>query len=73
MVGDVVEIAVGDILPADGVLCTKDELRIDESSLTGESDQVSKDMEARCAAQRTRVLTSSACCCTWAHFVWSGA
>ena len=47
VVGDVVEIAVGDILPADGVPCSGDELRIDESSLTGESDQISKDREVR--------------------------
>lgn len=32
----------GDLLPADGVLIQGNDLKIDESSLTGESDQVKK-------------------------------
>lgn len=35
----------GDLLPADGVLIQGNDLKIDESSLTGESDHVKKSME----------------------------
>lgn len=32
----------GDLLPADGVVVASHDLKIDESSLTGESDQIKK-------------------------------
>lgn len=32
----------GDLLPADGVLIQSNDLKVDESSLTGESDHVKK-------------------------------
>ncbi|KAF8372116.1 mca-3 [Pristionchus pacificus] len=35
----------GDLLPADGVLIQSNDLKIDESSLTGESDQIKKSPE----------------------------
>lgn len=35
----------GDLLPADGVLIQGNDLKIDESSLTGESDQVRKSAD----------------------------
>lgn len=35
----------GDLLPADGVLIQGNDLKIDESSLTGESDHVKKSLE----------------------------
>lgn len=35
----------GDLLPADGVLIQGNDLKIDESSLTGESDHVKKSQE----------------------------
>jgi P-type E1-E2 ATPase len=35
----------GDIVPADGLILSSHDLRIDESSLTGESDHVKKDAE----------------------------
>lgn len=41
MVGDVLQIAIGDIIPVDGLL-TKGLVMIDESSMTGESDLVKK-------------------------------
>ncbi|TWW61924.1 Plasma membrane calcium-transporting ATPase 2 [Takifugu flavidus] len=41
-VGDIAQIKYGDLLPADGVLIQGNDLKIDESSLTGESDQVKK-------------------------------
>lgn len=35
----------GDLLPADGVLIQGNDLKIDESSLTGESDHVKKSVD----------------------------
>lgn len=37
--------ALGDLLPADGILIQGNDLKIDESSLTGESDHVKKSLE----------------------------
>lgn len=45
VVGDVIRIKYGDLVPADGVLFQGDDLKIDESSLTGESDHVKKTAE----------------------------
>lgn len=39
---DDTQIKYGDLLPADGVLIQSNDLKIDESSLTGESDHVKK-------------------------------
>ena len=39
-------IIAGDMLPADGVLIQSNDLKIDESSLTGESDQIRKSPES---------------------------
>ncbi|XP_045547933.1 plasma membrane calcium-transporting ATPase 2 isoform X6 [Salmo salar] len=45
VVGDIAQIKYGDLLPADGVLIQGNDLKIDESSLTGESDHVKKDTD----------------------------
>lgn len=37
--------ALGDLLPADGILIQGNDLKIDESSLTGESDHVKKTLD----------------------------
>lgn len=42
VVGDVCQIKYGDLLPADGVLIQGSDLKVNESSLTGESDHVKK-------------------------------
>lgn len=42
VVGDIAQIKYGDLLPADGILIQGNDLKIDESSLTGESDHVKK-------------------------------
>ncbi|KAL1460917.1 hypothetical protein WDU94_012853 [Cyamophila willieti] len=42
VVGDIYQIKYGDVLHADGILIQSNELSIDESSLTGESDHVKK-------------------------------
>ncbi|AWP07893.1 putative plasma membrane calcium-transporting ATPase 1-like [Scophthalmus maximus] len=44
VVGDIAQIKYGDLLPADGVLIQGNDLKIDESSLTGESDHVKKSV-----------------------------
>uniref|UniRef100_A0A668AVJ5 Calcium-transporting ATPase n=1 Tax=Myripristis murdjan TaxID=586833 RepID=A0A668AVJ5_9TELE len=45
VVGDIAQVKYGDLLPADGVLIQGNDLKIDESSLTGESDHVKKTEE----------------------------
>uniref|UniRef100_A0AAR2LDI1 Calcium-transporting ATPase n=1 Tax=Pygocentrus nattereri TaxID=42514 RepID=A0AAR2LDI1_PYGNA len=45
VVGDIAQIKYGDLLPADGILIQGNDLKIDESSLTGESDHVKKTQE----------------------------
>lgn len=42
VVGDICQIKYGDLLPTDGILIQSNDLKIDESSLTGESDHVKK-------------------------------
>ncbi|XP_064094665.1 plasma membrane calcium-transporting ATPase 2-like isoform X5 [Macrobrachium nipponense] len=46
VVGDVCQIKYGDMLPADGILILGSDLKVDESSLTGESDHVDKLSDA---------------------------
>ncbi|XP_039617729.1 plasma membrane calcium-transporting ATPase 1a isoform X2 [Polypterus senegalus] len=45
VVGDIAQVKYGDLLPADGVLIQGNDLKIDESSLTGESDHVKKTLD----------------------------
>uniref|UniRef100_A0A8C3FYY7 Calcium-transporting ATPase n=1 Tax=Cyclopterus lumpus TaxID=8103 RepID=A0A8C3FYY7_CYCLU len=45
VVGDVAQVKYGDLLPTDGVLIQGNDLKIDESSLTGESDLVKKTQQ----------------------------
>ncbi|XP_077070560.1 plasma membrane calcium-transporting ATPase 3b isoform X7 [Siphateles boraxobius] len=45
VVGDMAQVKYGDLLPADGVLIQANDLKIDESSLTGESDHVRKSAD----------------------------
>uniref|UniRef100_A0A8R1I4W9 Calcium-transporting ATPase n=1 Tax=Caenorhabditis japonica TaxID=281687 RepID=A0A8R1I4W9_CAEJA len=42
VVGDIARVKYGDLLPADGILIQSNDLKIDESSLTGESDLIRK-------------------------------
>ncbi|XP_054941219.1 plasma membrane calcium-transporting ATPase 1 isoform X4 [Physeter macrocephalus] len=44
-VGDIAQVKYGDLLPADGILIQGNDLKIDESSLTGESDHVKKSLD----------------------------
>uniref|UniRef100_A0A8C1RZC9 Calcium-transporting ATPase n=1 Tax=Cyprinus carpio TaxID=7962 RepID=A0A8C1RZC9_CYPCA len=45
LTGDIAQVKYGDLLPADGVLIQGNDLKIDESSLTGESDHVRKSAD----------------------------
>ncbi|XP_059099644.1 plasma membrane calcium-transporting ATPase 2-like isoform X3 [Tigriopus californicus] len=40
--GDIMQVKYGDLLPADGIIIQSNDLKVDESSLTGESDHVKK-------------------------------
>ncbi|CAH8854419.1 unnamed protein product [Trichobilharzia szidati] len=42
VVGDICLVKYGDLLPADGIILQSNDLKVDESSLTGEPDQVKK-------------------------------
>jgi Ca2+-transporting ATPase len=59
LVGDVLHLEPGDLVPADGVLISGYNVRCDESSATGESDPARKvaAMKPSLELQRTRVLT----------------
>jgi len=57
--GDVIELAAGDVVPADCRIVASDGLEVDEASLTGESLPVSKDALASSAhalAERSSML-----------------
>uniref|UniRef100_A0A1I8B995 P-type Ca(2+) transporter n=1 Tax=Meloidogyne hapla TaxID=6305 RepID=A0A1I8B995_MELHA len=45
VVGDICRVKYGDLLPADGILLQSNDLKVDESSLTGESDHIRKSPE----------------------------
>ena len=45
VVGDILLVKYGDLLPADGLIMQSNDLKVDESSLTGESDQVNKGVD----------------------------
>jgi Ca2+ transporting ATPase len=42
LVGDICQVKYGDLLPADGIIIQSNDLKVDESALTGESDHVRK-------------------------------
>ena len=43
VVGDLCCIKYGDLLPADGIVVHSSDLKVDESSLTGEADMIKKN------------------------------
>ena len=48
LVGDIMKITVGDIIPADLMLINGNNLKMDESALTGESDTMRKESYEKC-------------------------
>ena len=48
LVGDIICISLGDVIPADLLVIESNKLKIDESSLTGESNSVLKDTFEEC-------------------------
>ena len=48
VVGDLIQVMIGDILPADLLLVDSNGIKMDESSLTVESETLSKDIYEKC-------------------------
>ncbi|KAI0982624.1 hypothetical protein GJ496_006785 [Pomphorhynchus laevis] len=59
VVGDIYLFKYGDLLQADGFLVQGNDVRIDESSLTGESDLIKKNEENRTMLSGTNVMEGS--------------
>ncbi|KAL7670422.1 hypothetical protein ACOME3_005358 [Neoechinorhynchus agilis] len=59
LVGDVYAIKYGDLIQADGFLIQGNDLTIDESSVTGESDHVKKNAKNRALLSGTTVMEGS--------------
>ena len=56
LVGDLIKINYGDIMPADLILIEGNGIKMDESSLTGESDAVKKMVFEECIEERNNNL-----------------
>ncbi|MGN1131446.1 MAG: calcium-translocating P-type ATPase, PMCA-type, partial [Ruminococcus sp.] len=54
-VGDIITVETGDRIPADCRIITSNNLLVDESALTGESDAVEKDGDYLCQSDKTPV------------------
>ena len=52
LVGDIIFISIGDIIPADLLVIESNGIKMDESSLTGESHLVSKDSYENCIKRK---------------------
>ncbi|KAE9362362.1 Plasma membrane calcium-transporting ATPase 4 [Phytophthora fragariae] len=56
VVGDIVRVDLGDIIPADGIVFDEKEIKMDESAMTGESDLLSKNAENPFLLSGTKVM-----------------
>ncbi|KAG7393121.1 hypothetical protein PHYPSEUDO_012457 [Phytophthora pseudosyringae] len=56
VVGDVVRVDLGDIVPADGIVFDQKELKLDESAMTGESDLMVKNTDNPFLLSGTKVM-----------------
>ena len=52
LVGDLVNIVVGEIIPADMFVINSNGIKVDESALTGESDTLKKEPLEKCKEER---------------------
>jgi len=51
LVGDIVQLTTGLVLPCDGVLIRSDNLEMDESAMTGENDSIHKASVSACVEE----------------------
>ncbi len=58
LVGDVIKLEYGMIVPADGMVVSGHDIMIDESALTGESDLIQKCPFEECLAKREKAANS---------------
>ncbi|POM61700.1 Calcium-translocating P-type ATPase, PMCA-type, partial [Phytophthora palmivora] len=56
LVGDIVRVDLGDIIPADGMVFDEKELKMDESAMTGESDLLTKNRDNPFLLSGTKVM-----------------
>lgn len=57
--GDILIIKEGDSIPVDGLLLTSDEIKTDESALTGETDNMRKNSLGSCLQLRQELQTEN--------------
>ena len=60
LVGDLCQIYYGHLVPADGLVIESNDLKIDESSMTGETDQIKKSITRPMLFSGTKVMEGSA-------------
>ncbi|KAG6620038.1 Calcium-translocating P-type ATPase, PMCA-type [Phytophthora cinnamomi] len=56
LVGDIVRVDLGDIIPADGIVFDEKEIKMDESAMTGESDLLPKNRDRPFLLSGTKVM-----------------
>ena len=54
LVGDLIHIMIGDIMPADLLLVDGNGIKMDESSLTGESENLNKEIYEKCIEKKNK-------------------
>ena len=56
LVGDIVELANGILIPADGLMIQGNEIEIVEAAMTGENDPIKKQVNELCSARKDEVV-----------------
>lgn len=56
LVGDVVQLAEGMEIPADGFLIESNEITTDESAMTGETDPIHKNTFDKCQRKQEEII-----------------
>ena len=59
LVGDIISIETGSIIPADGLIIKANSLQINEAALTGENDLMQKETLNKCKKLRRKILKQS--------------
>ena len=60
LVGDILYVKTGEILAVDGILISGNDIKIDESPLTGESDLIDKEKLSVCIDRRNEAIQNGA-------------